>query len=93
MDITNKTDEELKAIIEDINDELENRKPKKTRIYLHRDKESNWELQKDLNLTDKQMENARYIGYEISVDIEIDKNGNAFATHFSGVKLPHKVQI
>jgi len=93
MDIINKTDAELSAIKKQIEDEIESRKPKSTTIYLHRGKEDNWELQRELKLTDAQMENALYIGYETAIKIEIDKDGNAYATHLEGVELKEKVRI
>lgn len=93
MDITKQSEDDLEALKKQIEDELESRKPKKATISLHRDKESNYNLANILNLTDKQIENFRYTGYEVTVDIEIDKEGMAVVTHFEGVELPRKVSI
>jgi hypothetical protein len=65
-----------------------------SKIYFHRSKEENWGLQEELRLSDEIMEKFRYMGSEISLDVEIDtKTGETFATHFEGHELPTKVSL
>ena len=93
MNLENLTEEDLKSLEDKIKSERHRRKPKKIKIYLHRDKESNFDVGDTLGLTDEQMENFMYTGFDIPVDIEVDSDGYAWATHFAGVELPNKVQI
>lgn len=93
LDLTNLKAEDLEALKARINEEKMRREPKKSRIYCHRDKDSNWELADELELTEEQTLNFRYTGCEISIDIEIDHTGQAWATHFENQPLPEKVKI
>ena len=67
--------------------------PIKSKIYFHSSKEDMWYLGEGLGLSEQQLDNFRYTGYEISVDIEIDNRGSAKATHFNGTKLKEKISI
>lgn len=93
MNIDNKSDAELTSLKKQIEDELESRKPKTATIYFHRSKEDNFETAQELRLTDDQTAMFMYCGYEIEVKIEVDKDGNACATHFHGIELSKKVSI
>jgi len=77
--------------------------PLKTIIYVHRDKESNYDLAEDLKcvtnyekLTSKEelfMDNFRNIGYEIALEIIIQEDGTVKATSVNGVDLEGPVSI
>ena len=47
----------------------------------------------ELGLTKSQLQEFIYTGYEVRIDIEIDNNGQAWATYVQGVKLERKVKI
>lgn len=65
----------------------------KTKIYLHTSKEDMYYDGEELGLSEEQLQNFMYVGYEIAVDIEIDEEGRAKATHVEGVELKEKVSI
>ncbi len=66
---------------------------KTAKIYLHSTKESMWEQGEELKLTKSQLQEFIYTGCEVSIEIEIDNNGQAWATHLQGVKLERKVRV
>ena len=47
----------------------------------------------ELELTESQLQEFIYTGYEVGIDIEIDNKGQAWATHLQGVKLERRVRI
>lgn len=47
----------------------------------------------EIGLTESQLQEFMYTGYEVVIDIEIDNKGQAWATHFMGVKLERRVRI
>lgn len=50
--------------------------PKRTRMYLHSDKESNWEIGEELGLSEEAIrENFRYCLYELEVVIDVYEDG------------------
>jgi hypothetical protein len=63
------------------------------KIYLHSSKEEMRDNGEELGLTEKQLEKFIYTGYEVSLDIEVDETGTAWATHCMGVKLEKKVKV
>ena len=67
--------------------------PKKTKFYTHSSKESNYEQGEELGLSESSLAKFVYAGYELTIDIEVEENGEAYATHFEGVELPRKVKI
>ena len=52
-----------------------------------------WEQGEELKLTKSQLQEFIYTGCEVSIEIEIDNNGQAWATHLQGVKLERKVRV
>jgi hypothetical protein len=68
--------------------------PRTTTIYLHSDKESNWELGEELGLSnDAISDEFRSCCYEIEIEVEVHEDGTSFATHFQGLKLSKKVKV
>jgi len=75
--------------------------PKKETIYLHRNEEDNCEIMekywphdnKEDDDTEEAAENFYRTGYEVVVEIEIHKNGVAYAVALNGSKLEEKVVI
>lgn len=65
--------------------------PIKTKEYLHGGKVGESDLYDDLleeGYSEEMLENLpRYLVYELELDMEIDKNGNAVITHVAGQKL------
>ena len=66
---------------------------KKTTIYLHSEKGQMHDKGCSLGLTEKQLLNFMYTGYEVKLDIEVDESGQAWVTHCMDQKLPEKVKI
>ena len=63
--------------------------PIKRTLYLHRDKDSNYDLGDELRLNDEAMEVFAYAGYEVGLDCRIHtETGKVFAT---GIKKGGKV--
>jgi hypothetical protein len=64
------------------------------KIYLHTEKENMYSYGKELKLSIDALNNFIYVGYEVTVDIEVDRStGKAMATHLNGAKLERKVNI
>jgi hypothetical protein len=42
------------------------------KMYLHGDKDSNYEKAEELGLSEKAIENFAYFGYEVEFDVELD---------------------
>lgn len=49
--------------------------PKTTTMYLHSDKESNYDTARDLGLPAKAADNFRYALTELEIDLEVDDDG------------------
>lgn len=67
--------------------------PKKDKFYVHSSKESNLEQGEELGLSKDALYKFIYTKYEIDIDIEVEENGQAYATHFMGVKLPERIKV
>jgi hypothetical protein len=67
--------------------------PKRTTIYLHRDKESNYDLANDLGLSEDATSRMRYLGYEVEVTIDVYEDGRVLATHFGSLPLSKPLEI
>jgi hypothetical protein len=95
LDLAFATEEEVRAEIERLLEALEKGMvwPKKYKLYLHADKESNWGHAEKLGLEGDQARNFAYTCYEVEVNLEVHQDGSAFATHFSGVELKTKVKV
>lgn len=86
--------EDIKLEIERLQKELKKSDwPKTTVIHCHRDKESNYDMGEELGLEGDALDNFRYVGYEVSITIVVDVDGNAYATHFNDVLLPKRVNV
>lgn len=72
---------------------LEARFPLSTKIIIHRDDEVAFEQGERLKLNDAQMEAFRYTGYEVELDVLVQEDGTALATHINGVKITEPVSI
>ena len=67
-------------------------------LYVHSDKESMFEQGVDLGLSDKALEQFRYVGYEVGLEIIIDpETGKAkmigVMDHGSVIKLERPVEV
>lgn len=96
MDLSRATPEEVKAEIDRLEDALDKGMlwPKSVTIHLHGSKDSNWETASDLGFYDVKAENAfAYTCYEVSVTLEVNMDGSAYATHFNGVELKEKTKV
>ncbi len=68
--------------------------PIKTSMGLYRSKEDNYDIADDLNITDETFMNKfKHTGYEILMDVEIQKDGIVFALTLNGVQLEKPVLI
>lgn len=63
--------------------------PIKRTLYLHRDKDSNYDLGDELHLSDTAMETFAYAGFEVGLDCRIHpETGKVFATGIkSGARI------
>lgn len=65
-----------------------------TKIYTHNNKESNWDLQEELGLSNEAMDKFRYCAMEVEFEAEVDtETGEAWATAVNGVALAKPVQL
>lgn len=67
--------------------------PLETLFYLHSDKGSNRDTGRELGLTDEQLKEFAYVGYEVKLTIEIQEDGSAVATAVNDVALTEKVKV
>jgi len=66
----------------------------KETIYLHRNKEKNWELEDRCEELHFETKTIPYIGYEITVEIEIFENGHNRVLSINGIDISEKnIQI
>lgn len=66
----------------------------KKKFYLHSSKDDNAEYGREMGLQGEALQNFRYAGYEVELDVEIDKEtGNCYALTINGVKLGQRVKI
>lgn len=59
-------------------------------IYLHREKEDNWELEEKLKKEQFNTNNILYLGYEIHVKVELMEDGTNRVLEFEGVDVSDK---
>ena len=65
-----------------------------TNFYVHSDKESGYEIGKELGLEGDALREFCYTGYEVTFKIVVDrKTGLSKATHVNGVALTEPVKI
>mgnify|MGYP000854053635 CR=1 FL=1 len=63
----------------------------RVRIYFHRGKEENWELEeKAKELGFRAPEEVAYLGYEIGMDVEVSENGRHKVLTIQGVDVSDK---
>lgn len=69
--------------------------PKKRKYYLHSSKEEGYDLADEcgFDLDSPEAREMAYTGYEVSFDIEIERDGTVYATHLNGVALTERVRI
>lgn len=60
------------------------------RIYFNRDKEDNWELEKELKNKKFNTENILYLGYEICMRVELFEDGTNRVLSIDGVNVSDK---
>lgn len=78
-----------KKIAEDLafKKEKESQWPKKAALYLHSDKDSNYELGAALDLDNDAQDLFRGTGYEVRLDILVAKDGSATLLGVNDVEL------
>lgn len=64
-------------------------------IYLHRDKDSNWDKGQELGIPDEFIRDRfAYTGYELGITCEIDtESGACYAVALEGVMLDYPVLL
>ncbi|WP_438980283.1 hypothetical protein [Polynucleobacter sp.] len=68
--------------------------PKKTVIYLHRDKESNWELGEELGLSEKAIrEHFAYACYEVGIFVQVNEDGTVQALGIEGALFENGAKV
>ncbi len=62
--------------------------PKTVKMYLHGDKDSNWQIGEDIGLSEEAIrENFKYALYEVELDVEVHKDGNIKVIAFDGIRI------
>jgi len=102
---SDQSNEDLAAKAKAISDELARRQviaaaqaekaryPIKTKFYLHSSKEDNWNQAAELKLNDAAQGTFAYTGLEVTLDIEIDEQGMAKATHINDIPISQPVDL
>jgi hypothetical protein len=67
--------------------------PKTLSMYMHRDKESNYDLANQIGLDDDATQNFKYMGTELQISIIVQRDGSTVATHVDGVLLDYAVKL
>lgn len=62
-------------------------------IHLHSDDDEMWEIGKNLGFRKDALSTFSRIGYEVSLDIEVDEFGEAFLVSVGGSKLEQEIEI
>lgn len=62
----------------------------KQKIYFHREKEDNWDLEKKLEKKKFNTDNILYLGSEIEVEVEIFEDGTNKVIFFEGIDVSDK---
>lgn len=67
--------------------------PVTTKLYLHSDKESSYDVGRRAGLSKEAANEFKYAGYEIGFDIVINEDGSSYATHVGGIQLEARLKI
>lgn len=62
----------------------------KQKIYFHREKEDNWDLEEKLEKKKFNTDNILYLGSEITVEVEIFEDGTNRVISFEGIDVSDK---
>lgn len=62
----------------------------KQKIYFHREKEDNWDLEEKLEKKKFNTENILYLGSEITVEVELFEDGTNKVISFEGIDVSDK---
>ena len=92
--LTQTSQEDLDAILQRVEEikasrkaeqELKSQWPKRTVLYVHRDKESNYDMQEELGLSDDAMQNQfRGAGYEVGLVCDVLEDGRCLMIGVEG---------
>ena len=62
----------------------------KQKIYFHREKEDNWDLEEKLEKKKFNTDNILYLGSEIEVEVELFEDGTNKVISFEGIDVSDK---
>lgn len=62
----------------------------KQKIYFHREKEDNWDLEEKLGKKKFNTDNILYLGSEITVEVELFEDGTNKVISFEGIDVSDK---
>lgn len=62
----------------------------KQKIYFHREKEDNWDLEEKLEKKKFNTDNILYLGSEITVEVELFEDGTNKVISFEGIDVSDK---
>ena len=62
----------------------------KQKIYFHREKEDNWDLEEKLEKKKFNTDNILYLGSEITVEVELFEDGTNIVVSFEGIDVSDK---
>ena len=62
----------------------------KQKIYFHREKEDNWDLEEKLEKKKFNTDNILYLGSEIEVEVELFEEGTNKVVSFEGIDVSDK---
>ena len=62
----------------------------KQKIYFHREKEDNWDLEEKLEKKKFNTDNILYLGSEIEVEVELFEDGTNKVVSFEGIDVSDK---
>lgn len=62
----------------------------KQKIYFHREKEDNWDLEEKLEKKKFNTDNILYLGSEITVEVELFEDGTNRVVSFEGIDVSDK---
>lgn len=93
------SDDQLAKIVDEAKAEQKRRKeakkwPVTTRVYIHGDEDSNWEVGKEIGLSEQAiLDTFRGVAYEVELTIVVQQDGHAHATHINDVEITIPVQV
>lgn len=65
--------------------------PKRINYYLHGGKEENWQIGKELSLSEDTILNQfRFTGYEVSFELEVNEDGTNTVLQINGIDVSEK---